>query len=391
MHVLHLGGAPLLPAHPESGTLSYKPSPWVRNLALAQQVHSKNRIDMATVIHKSKRDVVVDADGLPIRCLRTYHPYRQATLYAIDIHRLIQLIRRLDPDIVHAHGTEDAYALAAQASGKPYVITVQGLMFMILPTLGSQKITDMRRFIRLGEHLALRRAHTVIAKSQYVFDGVHARYPHVSLHLIPNTYDPTIEQIGVSKQQQHSLAFVGAISERKGVHTITEAMRHLAARYPDTELHLVGGNPTHPTPYESEQIALLRGLLGDRLHNHGRVPAQQVWKIVAGCRALLAPSIEEMFGNQLIEALLLGTHAVVTEDTALAENVRRFGNGTVIPQNAPAALARAIATVFESRISSEVVENTRQRIRAYMGPACVSQAHFHLYEDILNTPHAQTE
>ena len=86
-----------------------------------------------------------------------------------------------------------------------------------------------------------------------------------------------------------------------------------------------------------------------------------------------------MFGNQLIEALVVGTHGIVTQGTAMAENVRRFGTGTIVPQDDAPALARAIIDVLRSRASSKIAE-VRQRILEYMGPEVVARQHDSLYE-----------
>lgn len=152
---------------------------------------------------------------------------------------------------------------------------------------------------------------------------------------------------------------------------------------PDVDLHMAG-NPkeSKAVGYAGEQLRDLRATLGDRLILHGRMPSQKLFRMLDGCQALVAPSLEEMFGNQLIEGLMRGCHGIVAEGTALAENARRFGNATVVPQRDAAAIARALAAALSKPVSPETAEAARERIRAYMSPATVAAAHGDLYERI---------
>ena len=133
-----------------------------------------------------------------------------------------------------------------------------------------------------------------------------------------------------------------------------------------------------------EQLASLRETLGDRLVLHGKLPSTSLFTVLDECVALLAPSLEEMFGNQLIEALMRGCHGIVAEGTALAENVRRFGNGAAVARNDPVALAAAVDDVLACPIAAEAVESARQAIRNYMSPTAVAEKHRALYERIVS-------
>ena len=319
---------------------------------------------------------------MTVHFLRTYHPYRHFTLYALDAWRMARLVRRLAPDIVHAHGTEAAYGHAALRSGLPFCITAQGLFFQILPTLGRPP-TWNERFLRWGEDWVLRRTRHVVAKSEYVKAALERHYPHLDLTLIPNTYEPGLDE-PIAPRSGHAVAYVGTMDERKGVKYLAEAMREVVKAVPDVELH-VAGNPSkkHASEYAAECLRSLRATLGDRLVLHGRVPSRKLFSILDGCRCLVAPSLEEMFGNQLVEGLMRGCHCIVAEGTALAENARRFGNATVVPQRDGAAIAAALRAILATPFSPCTVESARARMRDWMSPEVVSEKHRHLYKTVL--------
>ena len=122
--------------------------------------------------------------------------------------------------------------------------------------------------------------------------------------------------------------------------------------------------------------------MGGRVTFHGTVPALEVARQLARATALVAPSREEMFGNQLIEALVVGTHGIVTEGTAMAENVRLFGHGTIVPQEDALALAAAMLEALEQGEFPQSVE-AKQRVLAAMGPEVVARQHEKLYREVL--------
>ncbi len=382
MKILHLGNVPVPSGHPEKGRVSQHPGRWVLNHALAQKAAGLD-VEVVSQAHKASRDFDCEIEGVMVHFLRTYHPYRHFTFYALDAWRMARLVRRLAPDIVHAHGTEAAYSHAALRSGLPFCITVQGLFFQIIPTLGRPP-TWNERFLRWGEDRVLRRTRFVVAKSEYVKEALAKQYPHLDLTLIPNTYEPGLDG-PLAPRSGHAVAYVGTMDERKGVRYLAEAMREVVKAVPDVELHVMG-NPkeTKAAGCAGEQLRALRETLGDRLVLHGRVPSAKLFSILDGCRALVAPSLEEMFGNQLIEGLMRGCHGIVAEGTALAENARRFGNATVVPQRDSAAIARALEAVLTEPPAVADSESARERIRGYMSPAAVAASHRALYERVLD-------
>lgn len=380
MRVVHLGNVPVPVGHPERRRVRQHPGRWVLNHALAQKAAGLD-VEVVSQAHRASCDFDCEIEGIKVHFLKTYHPCRHFTFYALDAWRMARFVRHLNPDVVHAHGTEAAYGHAAVRCGLPFCVTAQGLFFQILPTLGRAP-TWNERFLRWGEDIVWKRTKFAVAKSEYVRDALAAKYPHLKLDLIPNTYEPSLDGPLVFKEGHH-VAFVGTVDERKGVDVLADAMRGVVERVPDAVLHMMG-NPKEKsvTGYAREQLEKLRSILGDRLVLHGKIPSLKLFAVLDRCSVLAAPSTEEMFGNQLIEALMRGCHGVVTESTAMAENVRRFGNGTVVPQRDPVALADAIVNHLVTPPSDDEREAARNRVREWMSPAVVAEKHRRLYQTI---------
>jgi len=82
---------------------------------------------------------------------------------------------------------------------------------------------------------------------------------------------------------------------------------------------------------------------------------------------------------------MVGTHGIVTEGTAMAENVGRFGNGTIVPQDKSEALANAILRALTAPVSKTVAEEARNAIAAELSPSRIASLHYKLYQEVVRS------
>ncbi len=387
MRVVHLCNLPLPPEHPDHGHISFHPGRWVLNLAIAQRRHAGIDARLVMQVPGSRHDFRTEIEGVPAHFVSAPDKLRSATMFVPDVLRLRKAVLAEKPDLVHAHGTEDAYALSAQACGKPCVITAQGCFFIINREL-PPRLVSRERIVQFTERVALRAAKHVIAKSSYVRDELARAFPNLTIHEIPNTIDPRLLEIPADRERDNgSLAFVGTVVPRKGVHIIADALAMMQREDPEVfariKLSVFGDRPGYESDYETMCKKRLRDLLGERVTFHGTIPALEVAEALSRTQVLLAPSLEEMFGNQFIEAVAVGADAIVSEGTAMAENARRLRAGRVVTRNDAPALAAAIReAVVRSITLSERIER-RKELAGFVGPDAVALVHRKVYEQLL--------
>ena len=169
----------------------------------------------------------------------------------------------------------------------------------------------------------------------------------------------------------------------KGVHHLREAMIEVQRHIPDVRLWIVGDHPDAPGEYERAETQALTAAMGDRVTFHGTRTFLETASLVARASVLAAPSLQDMFGNQVIEALLLRTPVVTAEGTAMPENVRRFGNGIVVPKQAPRELAGALVKMLTQPPSAEEAQSAREKVDAFMRPERVAELHMEAYRAVL--------
>lgn len=381
MKVVHLCNLPLAEDHPDYGRIRTHPGRWVLNIALAQAHFSEIKPELVVQIPGATKDHHTVIEGIPVHYVAAPDKLRSATLFFFDARRLARQAAALQPDVVHAHGTEDAYGLAAQRTGRPRIITAQGLYFLINRTV-KPRLVSRERTVQWAEWICLKRAKHIIAKSDYVRAHLAARFPHLIFHHIPNTFDPRLLEVR-EQREQGVVIFVGTMSLWKGVHLLREAMIEVKKQVPNVRLWIVGDHPEAPGEYERSEKRALTAALGDHVTFHGTRPFLETASLVARASVLAAPSLQDMFGNQVIEALLLRTPVVTMEGTAMPENVRRFGNGIVVAEQSPGELAGALVKMLTQPPSAEEAQSARAKVDAFMQPKRVAELHMEAYRTVL--------
>ena len=183
MKVVHFCNLPLAEDHPDYGRIRTHPGRWVLNIALAQARFSEIKPELVVQMPGASRDHHTVIEGIPVHYVAAPDKLRSATLFFFDARRLARQAAALQPDVVHAHGTEDAYGFAAQRSGRPHIITAQGLFFLINRTV-KPRLISREGIVQWAEWLCLKRAKHIIAKSEYVRAHLAAKIPasHLSSH-----------------------------------------------------------------------------------------------------------------------------------------------------------------------------------------------------------------
>lgn len=321
-----LGHAPLPNSHPDNEKIRRQPGRWVYDQAKALSAFTTVEVTLITLVSGASCDYSEMDGRLKIIYLKSQLRHRIKSLYIRDILRIRRLISFNNPDLVHSHGTEDAYAIASIfSSSKKRILTIQGLYRDVI---NNEKINYRNPLYLLEklEKFALGRFRNVIVKSVHVQNLMNRYYPEINSSVIPNTISEIfITQAGVEKKA-NKIAFVGSLLPRKGAHHIAEALQFVEQR---CEFHVYGD--TFDEDYKNSIIELIRDT-PHQLILHGCVDSLELRKELANSNLLIAPSYAETFGNQVIEGMLCECHCVVTENTGMAENVKKYGNGDIVPQ-----------------------------------------------------------
>ena len=209
-----------------------------------------------------------------------------------------------DADLVHAHWLQSA--VAARATGKPYVLQVWGTD------------VELARRLPLFAGPLLRGARLVIAASSYLAGEAAARGAR-DVQVIPFGVDIPAD-VGPPAEPPHAL-FVGRLSEEKGVLEFLEATEGLPRV-------IVGDGP-------------LRARVPEAV---GFIPPDELGGYYERAAVVCVPSRREGYGFSAREALAYGRPVVASRVGGLID----LGDGVIlVPPRDSAALGSAIRSLLD--------------------------------------------
>ena len=169
-----------------------------------------------------------------------------------------------------------------------------------------------------------------------------------------------------SKYRRFTICFVAKNhiwTERKGLHHLLDALLTLAREHPELEWELqVIGNVPPDSAARFRKYHEIR----ERIAVAGPLPREKSMETVARSHLFAAPSLYDEFGYAVLEALMLGTPVIASQNESFLDMVTPEC-GVVTDTRDPAGFARQIARlVRDKRLIRQMGRNARKRaVREY--------------------------
>lgn len=246
-------------------------------------------------------------------------------------------------DLVHGHfGPRILQGAAWLKRGTPLVVSLYGY--------------DVGRLLRdpcwiERYRWAAERGTTFVALARYMRDKLlgfgippeRIRLVRLGIHLAEHAYEPS------PAERPARFVFVGRLVEKKGAGVLVRAMARLVRDLPGegVTLDLIGSGPM-----EAELRRLVSELsLGERVRFLGTRPFHELFERMRGAAALVQPSVVASDGDSegapmvLMHAQAAGVPCVTTAHSGNPEVLPPEGQGFVVPERDPEALARAMRDI----------------------------------------------
>jgi glycosyltransferase involved in cell wall biosynthesis len=267
-----------------------------------------------------------------------------------DACRVAVLARRLRPDVVHLHCTNQialAYLILLRLSGVAVAVTahvvtahertrvqdaVHRCIHRLSPLIIAHSEHDRRRLL---EEFAVDPGRvTVIAHGEYGFFARNAE---------PVGREEARRRLGLDPRDEVAL-FFGYIREYKGLDVLLDAWPAVARARPRARL-VVAGDPVRLEAVRRDALLDAARRVG-AIHRFGYVPFAEVTSYLAAADVLVLPYRHVSQSGVLFLALSQGLPVVATRVGALPEVLRDGESGLLVPPDAPGALAQALARLF---------------------------------------------
>ena len=280
--------------------------------------------------------------------------------------RLLEIIPKIKPDVLHAH-SPCLNAIAALRAGRkfgiPVVYEVRAFWEDAAVDHGTSTENGLRYKLTRGlETYALKRADAVTTICEGLRGDIVARgIPASKVTVIPNAVD--IDKFAVGGQADMDLkrklglehnrliGFIGSFYAYEGLDVLLRAVPALSQRHPDLRVLLVGGGPQDAN---LRQQAKDLGI-ADKVVFTGRVPHDQVQKYYDLLDVLVYPRMSMRLTDLVtplkpLEAMAQGRILAASSVGGHRELIVDGKTGVLFAPDDPASLAAKVGDLLDAQM-----------------------------------------
>jgi glycosyltransferase involved in cell wall biosynthesis len=256
------------------------------------------------------------------------------------------LISSLNPDVVHAWGTEDSNSIVAlRLAPRITVVGIQGLMREYFFVIEKKHI--IRNLIcTFYEYLSIRRARFLLAESSFSASKVHPS-PQSTVKVIEHPLREQFLSAAVQPAERKKIIlFVGSINHRKGIQDAIIAFSKSAPE--EWRLQVVGeGDPS----YLSEMKGLSQNLgVASRMDWLGNLSTPEMVEKMAAASIFLLPSKSDTGPTALKEAICMGLWPICYKNSGPEEYITKYSWGSLAKDRSLADLAEKLSFAIENKV-----------------------------------------
>jgi glycosyltransferase involved in cell wall biosynthesis len=362
---------------------------WIVHLSSALAGRQDIELHLVTESTLVPCDQVVESGGIVFHVLKAslplvnrgfppWLPLDVVSGFRYNVKRQVREIERIDPDVVHPHGTERAYAMAGVASGWPCVISIQGI---ISEYVKIYRNWALGRIARLEER-TVQEGRYFIAQSKDVRRFLESVNPAARIFDIELPVDPLYFRVRRHEQSQRRILFVGSIEPRKGVPELIGGFADFCRDHKGYRL-IVIGNGNKGFVAAMKELAECCGV-GSQVEWRGFQVASQIARECETAALLVAPSRAETFCCVVAEGMAAGLPIVATNVAGIRSVLQDRRTGLLVESQAPEALASAMRELVDNPLLSETLgQQARATAKQRFDRDVLAARIYEVYQEVL--------
>lgn len=259
------------------------------------------------------------------------------SLNPLTYHKIIKIIKKVNPDIIHVANPFLWSSIALLFSKKyPIVVTEHDPV----PHSGTPFIVSL--YTRLSTWLLRKKMAAAIVhgenlKRVMVNIGVKAE----KIHVIPHgEYSFYVKWAKKGIREEKSILFFGFIRDYKGLEYLIKAAPVIVSHVPDVRITIAGNGDF------SKYAPLIAGKEYFEIHNR-LIPDDEVAHFFQKASVVVLPYIDGSQSGIVPVAYSFGKPVVVTNVGSIPESVEDGHTGLIVSPKDPEALANAIIRLLE--------------------------------------------
>jgi len=370
--------------------VKYGTGTWLKNLA--EELKRNENIDLHVICEAGniKESQFFVENGINYHLIKNtvpflnkgfpyYFPIQELSYYLPNYFRIKKILDTIIPDIVHAHGTENSYALSALRSGYPAIISIQGVFKEIMKF---NKPGFRNSLKTLLEAKSIRKGHHFICRTNLDTSFVKSLNSDARIHIIHEAMNPVFFRKKWEIKNENTLLYIGSLHERKGIMVLLKAIQHLKREIKDIHLFVIGrGNDDYVTRLKNY---CLSNDLKENVLFMGYQNAETISDYHLKSQVLVCPSFIENSPNCVAEAMVTGLPVIAANVGGIPSMITDGGTGFLVESNNVIALADKIYFLLSNLSAREKIsKNSRVIARERHWPKNVADKTIDVYREVL--------
>ena len=355
------------------------PATWQVTLLSEFENNPAIRLHIVLLRGPIEKDFSFERNGVVFHVLKASARMRLATFFWLDTLKIRRVCERIQPDVVHAWGSEKGASLIASRLARPYVMTIQGLFAWYKQLI---ELPSYERFVEVVERISLKRARVVTTESTFAVEFLQKNFAGPKVHQVEHAPNPAFGR--VQRQPQTApieFITVGGLNYRKGTDLLLRALDRL-----QPELNFRLNVITNPSP---EYVESLRPTVSantwERIEFKYHLLPHEVAGQLATPTMMLMPTRADTSPNAVKEAVVAGMPVVASTIGGIPDYVIPERNGVLFEPGNLEAFVKAIRSACAHPLFSQgrVDTETLARQREYLSPGLMARKFLAAYEDAI--------
>jgi len=380
----------LIPELKTNKNVSGHAASWVANLS--NELASQKNVELHIITHVSgiPHSQVIKKDNITFHVIRycfpftskgfpPYLPLNVLTWYKGFTCKALKILERIEPDIVHAHGTENAFALTACKSGLPSLTSIQGIIVeynKISPSLSY-------RFQIPIESYTIKKNRNFGCRTEWDKSFVLRINPNANIFYVPEAIGNLFFKHKWGRTNPFSVLFVGYLSKRKGIEVLLRSISMAKRKFSQIVLKVVGSGSEKYLRYLMELTRQLD--IEKNVEWLGSRGAEEIAGYLCGSTIFVLPTFIDNSPNSLAEAMTVGTPSIASRVGGVPSMIEDGVNGLLVESNnAEELAAKIIVLLGNEEMQVELSKNARATALRRNHPQQVAETVIDVYNAIIS-------
>jgi len=312
---------------------------------------------------------------------RGYPMYNVLTWYRSFTQNAINYINYINPDLIHAHGTEGAYSYLASKQNYPTLVSIQGIISEICKKFPTLFLKIQKYF----EIYAIKNNKNFACRTKFDSNFVKFTNKIANIYYLPEAVNPIFFKYAWDKDGANGILFVGSLLPRKGIEILIKAIYFAKKEIPNIKLRIIGTGDKNYVEYLKNTIVKLR-----LMHNIiwlGYQPSESIAEYLLKSKLFVLPTFIDNSPNSISEAMTIGTPIIASNIGGIPSmlNKKALRRGLFKHIGAPQKLANKIVEMYyDTNLQTDMSYNGRIIARRIYSPHKVSKKAIDIYKKILS-------